>query len=82
MGSKVRESRIKARIKHFLPFAVQKFLYGNIVKKARLLRIQLQGKITKEGIKKEDAEMLADELCKYDSDVWKLLAKAMEKELK
>ncbi|MBI2101456.1 AAC(3) family N-acetyltransferase [Candidatus Woesearchaeota archaeon] len=53
MESKVRESRIKARIKHFLPFAVQKFLYGNIVKKARLLRIQLQGKITKEGIKKE-----------------------------
>ena len=53
MESSVRESRIKSRIKHFLPFAVQKFIYDNIVKKARLLKIQLQGKITKEDIKRQ-----------------------------
>jgi hypothetical protein len=35
----------------------------------------------KEIMTKADVKLLADKLCKYDSKVWKLLAKAMEKEL-
>lgn len=30
---------------------------------------------------KENADLLAEKLCNYDSNVWKLLAQAMEKEL-
>ncbi|MAG92118.1 hypothetical protein CMO83_05575 [Candidatus Woesearchaeota archaeon] len=50
--SKVRESRTKARIKAIIPFGIQKFLYHNIIKKIRLFKITLKGKITKEDIKK------------------------------
>ena len=34
-----------------------------------------------ETMSKADIAMLADKLCKYDSNAWKLLAKAMENEL-
>jgi hypothetical protein len=30
---------------------------------------------------KENADLLAEKLCNYDSNVWKLLAQSMEKEL-
>jgi hypothetical protein len=36
----------------------------------------------KENATKADAKLLSDRLCKYDSNAWKLLAKAMTKELK
>jgi hypothetical protein len=36
----------------------------------------------KEHMTKKEVESLAKQLCKYDSDVWKLLALAMEEELK
>ena len=35
----------------------------------------------KETMSKTDIVLFADKLCKYDSNVWKLLAKAMENEL-
>ena len=34
----------------------------------------------KEIMSKKDIQVLADKLCQYDSKIWKLLAKAMEKE--
>jgi hypothetical protein len=34
-----------------------------------------------EGTHKENADLLAKKLCDYDSNVWKLLSQAMEKEL-
>jgi len=49
--SKVRESRLKARIKSVMPFSVQKFLYSNVIKKARFIKILLNHKITKNDIK-------------------------------
>jgi hypothetical protein len=36
----------------------------------------------KEDMTKEEVKLLAGRLCKYDSKAWKLLAKAMAKELK
>ncbi|MBI4451985.1 AAC(3) family N-acetyltransferase [Candidatus Woesearchaeota archaeon] len=53
MGSKVRESRLKAAVKKMMPFGMQKFIYKNIVRKARNLKLKSQKKIIKESIKKE-----------------------------
>lgn len=55
-SSRVRESKVKSRVKQFIPFHIQKFLYDSIIKKIRLLRIFLQTKITKEDIKKSLVE--------------------------
>ena len=51
--SKVREGGIKAAVKKILPFRVQKFLYKNVVRKARSAKLYLQEKITKDSIKEE-----------------------------
>ena len=52
MDSKVRESKLKSAVKKVLPFRVQKFLYENVVKRARLAKIRKQEKITREDLKK------------------------------
>lgn len=36
----------------------------------------------KEKLREAEAKLLADKLCKYDSNIWKRLANSMEKELK
>src|SRR3989344_821592 len=53
LKSKVRESRLKAKIKSVLPFGVQKLIYENVIKKLRTVKLKFQKKITKEDIKKE-----------------------------
>ena len=57
MESKVRESRIKSQAKKTIPFAVQKFIYSNIIKKLRFLKISIEQTITKENIKKKLREI-------------------------
>ena len=52
-NSKVRESRIKSAVKKIMPFGMQKFLYKNIIKKARNAKLSVQKKITKDDVKKE-----------------------------
>ena len=51
--SKVRESKLKSAVKKIMPFGMQKFIYRNIIRKARNIKLSVQKKITKEGIKKE-----------------------------
>ena len=71
MESKVRESKLKSGIKKIMPFRLQKFIYNNFVKKARMAKIALDKKITKEdivnrlkeiGIKKDDSLMVHSSL--------------------
>ena len=51
MKSEVRESEIRRKLKTFVPFAIQKFLY-NIIKKIRLSKNISKNRYTKEDIKK------------------------------
>lgn len=51
--SKVRESKMKSAIKKIMPFGMQKFIYKNLIRKARNVKLSVQKKISKEDIKKE-----------------------------
>lgn len=70
MKSKVRENPLKRKLKAFVPFPVQKFLY-NLIKKYRLAKNIAEKRCTKEdirrflvnaGLKKGDAVMLHSSL--------------------
>ena len=52
-GSKVRESRLKAAVKKIMPFGMQKFIYHNLIRKTRNIKLKSQKKITKEDFKHE-----------------------------
>jgi aminoglycoside 3-N-acetyltransferase len=69
--SRVREGRLKAAAKKVMPFGLQKFIYRNLIRKARNLNLKFQRKITKSdittelrkaGLKKGDAVIVHSSL--------------------
>lgn len=51
--SKIRESRLKVAAKKIMPFGMQKFIYRNVIRKIRNVKLSAQEKIAKDDIKKE-----------------------------
>lgn len=65
------------------PNKYSQFIYEISVETASASSLDFTAHYIEHQEKMASAELkaLADSLCKYDSNVWKLLAKAMEKEL-